>query len=207
VTKPGPSVNRDLVAALGRKAQRVGERAPSVRGADWRLATVTAVTTSGTVTADGIPNIRCLETYSTPAVGDVAVITHSSSGNWLAVGRLLTATGTGWSTLTPASGFTAGQGTLGPPQYRVINAWGTPRVELRGSFTATTAVTAGTTFTTVPTAARPSTTRTFPVARQYTATAKGTTRASVSTAGVMTIYGNASDETSWLCLDGCYYDL
>lgn len=205
--KPGPSINRDLVAAMRRQAQRAGEQTPAVRGADWRLATVTVVHTGGTVDADGIPDIRCMETYSTPAVGDVTIITQSSSGNWLAVGRLLTATGTAWTTLSAASGFTAGQGTLGPPQYRVINAYGTPRVELRGSFTATTAVTAGTTFTTVPAAARPSVTRTFPVARQYTATAKGTTRASVSTAGVMTIYGNTSDETSWLCLDGCYYDL
>lgn len=79
------SVHRDLAWALKQQATRAGEQAPSVRGADWRLATVTAVGT-GTVTADGL-TVRCMESYLFPAAGDVIVITQSSSGNWLAWGR------------------------------------------------------------------------------------------------------------------------
>lgn len=87
--KPGPSVNRDLVASLQRQAQRVGERSPSVRGADWRLATVTAVNTDGTIVADGI-TVRRLETYAQPAVGDIVVIDRNSAGNWCCRGRTAT---------------------------------------------------------------------------------------------------------------------
>ena len=56
---------RDLKSALQRQAQRAGERAPSVRGADWRMATVTAV-------------------------GDVTIISQSGNGNWIALGPLAT---------------------------------------------------------------------------------------------------------------------
>lgn len=86
----GHSVHRDLAWALKQQAQRAGEQAPAVRGADWRLATVTAVNTGGTVDADGIPAIRRLKSYTTPAVGDVIVISQSSSGNWIALGPLAT---------------------------------------------------------------------------------------------------------------------
>ncbi|GHD70111.1 hypothetical protein GCM10010317_076710 [Streptomyces mirabilis] len=82
----GHGVHRDLAWALKQQAQRAGEQAPSVRGADWRLATVTTVG-AGTVTADGIV-CRCLASYAAPTVGDVAVISQSSSGNWIALNRL-----------------------------------------------------------------------------------------------------------------------
>lgn len=85
--KSGHSVNRDLGAALKRAAQRTGEQTPAVRGADWRLATVTATGTGGTVTADGIV-CRRLASYTAPAVGQVIVISQSSSGNWIALGPL-----------------------------------------------------------------------------------------------------------------------
>ena len=87
MTKPGPSVHRDLAYALRQQAKRTGEQTPTVRGADWRQATVTAVGTDGTVTADGI-KCRCLASYQTPTVGDVAVISQSSNGNWIALNRL-----------------------------------------------------------------------------------------------------------------------
>lgn len=90
MTDTGPSqlaVHRELSSALRRQARRVGERTPSVRGGDWRLATVTTVNSNGTiVTTDGI-TARRLQSYQAPAVGDVIRIDQSSSGNWLAVGR------------------------------------------------------------------------------------------------------------------------
>lgn len=85
MTKSSHAGNRDLAGALKRQAKRTGEQTPSVRGSDWRLATVTAVG-AGTVTADGM-TVRCLETYSMPLVGDVIVISQSSNGNWIAHGR------------------------------------------------------------------------------------------------------------------------
>lgn len=98
----GHAITSDLTAALKRQAQRAGEQAPSVRGADWRLATVTAVAGDGTITADGITGIRCMEFYLNPAVGDVARIDLSSSGNQVAMGRLATAGASGWTTYAPA---------------------------------------------------------------------------------------------------------
>lgn len=92
MTRSGHSVNRELGAALKRASQRTGEQTPSVRGADWRLATVTAVNGDGTVEVDGVAgfDVRCLASYTTPAVDDVIVISQSSSGNWIALGPLAT---------------------------------------------------------------------------------------------------------------------
>lgn len=83
----GHSVHRDLAYALKQQVRRTGEQVPSVRGADWRLATVSAVPGDGTLTADGV-TCRCLNSYAAPKVGDVAVISESSSGNWIAIDRL-----------------------------------------------------------------------------------------------------------------------
>jgi hypothetical protein len=88
--RSGHSVNRDLGAALKRAAQRTGEQTPSVRGSDWAGAVVTAVNADGTVDAGDLEDVRCMETYIQPAVGDLIYITQSSSGNWLAWGRAAT---------------------------------------------------------------------------------------------------------------------
>ncbi len=207
--RPTPSVTRDLREALRAQARKAGEQTPSVRGSDWRLATVTAVNTDGTVDADGIPAIRCMEAYTLPAVGDLIAIDQNSSGNWLARGRLATATGTAWTALTPAAGFTAGQGSLDVAQFRIITpAGGWRRVELRGALTSTTNLTAPTVCTTFPAAARPANPRTWAVARNYSADTKGTVRVELAASGTLTVYASATTSiTTWLCLDGCYYDL
>ncbi|WP_405964856.1 hypothetical protein OG713_34975 [Streptomyces sp. NBC_00723] len=80
-------VHRDLAWALKEQSRRAGAEDPNVRGGDWRMATVTAVNADGTVDADGIPSIRCDESYLLPTVGDIIVITQSGSGNWFAWGR------------------------------------------------------------------------------------------------------------------------
>ena len=84
------STHRDLAYALRQQARRAGEQSPTVRGGDWRLATVTAVNGDGTVDADGIEDIRRLASYTAPAVGQVIVIGQSSSGNWITLGPLAT---------------------------------------------------------------------------------------------------------------------
>ncbi|MFD9150597.1 hypothetical protein [Streptomyces diastaticus] len=80
---------QDLAAALQRQAVRKVAAAPAARGADWRMATVTAVHSDGTVTADGIV-CRRLETYSAPAVGDLIIISQSGAGSWITLGRTAT---------------------------------------------------------------------------------------------------------------------
>lgn len=83
------AIHRDLKSALQQQARRTGEQAATVRGSDWRLATVTAVGTTGTVTADGM-TIRCAESYLLPTVGDVIVVDQNSAGNLITRGRLAT---------------------------------------------------------------------------------------------------------------------
>lgn len=101
VNRPAPAVHRDLAWALKQQATRAGEHAPSVRGADWRLATVTLVNGDGTVAAEGIPAIRRLETYRNPAAGDLIVIEQASNGNWISPGRTAAATDNQFTTFTP----------------------------------------------------------------------------------------------------------
>lgn len=149
MTQSSQGVHRDLSLALKQQAKRAGERAPSVRGADWRQATVTAVNTDGTVDADGIPSIRRLQAFTDPAVGDTIVISQSGAGNWLALGRLATSVGE-WTALPFASGFSAAP-TYQVPQYRIVGR----TVHIRGSFTKSSTLVSGDVFTTVPTAIRP----------------------------------------------------
>lgn len=128
--KSAHASTRGLAAALKKNARKVGEAAPSVRGADWRLASVTAVGT-GTITADGL-TIRCHEIYFNPAVGDTAIVTQSGNGNWLALGRMATIATTTWTTASLATGFTHDGNSNGQVQYRSVVIGGTRYMEWRG---------------------------------------------------------------------------
>lgn len=99
--KSGHGTHRDLAWALKQQAARTGQSTPAVRGADWRLATVTAVGSDGTVTADGVV-CRRLETYTMPLVGDVIVITQAGIGNYTTLGRIDSGSGTGWQSYPAA---------------------------------------------------------------------------------------------------------
>jgi hypothetical protein len=209
--RPALAVNRDLVTAMKAQAKRTGEESPSVRGADWRLATVTAVNTDGTVEVDAAMNVRRLDIYQAPVVGDVIVISQSSSGNWVTFGRTAAApapAGT-WTTIPLASGFTSTHTVFGPAQYRIVTAYGSTRVELRGSVDATSSVTAQANFSTaLPTAARPSVVRTWIGRRNYSVDTKGIVPMEIQTGGVMSVFGSANpSHTDWFALDGCHYDL
>jgi hypothetical protein len=209
--RPALAVHRDLVTALKGQAKRTGEESPSVRGADWRLATVTAVNTDGTVEVDSAMDVRRMDAYQAPTVGDVVVISQSSSGNWVAFGRTAGATDpTGaWTTIPLASGFTSTHTVFGPAQYRIVTAYGSTRVELRGSVDCASSVTTQTNFSTeLPTAARPTVTRTWVGRRNYSVDTKGIIPMEISTGGVMNVFGSASpSQTDWFALDGCHYYL
>ncbi|MGW0905047.1 hypothetical protein [Streptomyces sp. NPDC002853] len=101
---------RQLADALQQQAVNAGATATSVRGSDWRLATVQTVNAGGTVVTDDGITVRQMETYTLPQVGDVIAITQSSSGNWLAWGR--TSNGDpGWTATTLGTGYTQGNTT------------------------------------------------------------------------------------------------
>lgn len=209
--RPGLAVRRDLVAALRAQAKRTGEESPSVRGSDWRLATVTAVNTDGTVQVDTAMNVRRMDTYQAPAVNDVVVICQSSSGNWITFGRTAGAADPvgAWTSIPLASGFTSTHTVFGPAQYRIVTAYGSTRVELRGSVDCTSSVTTQTSFSTaLPAAARPAVQRTWVGRRNYSVDTKGVVPMEISTGGVMNVFGSASpSQTDWFALDGCHYYL
>lgn len=210
MTKSSHATTKDLAWAMAQRAKRAGEQAPTVRGSNWRLATVTAVGTDGTVTADGLI-YRRMETYQAPVIGDVIVVSQSSSGSLIAHGRMAgtTAPNSAWTAIPLASGFTSTHTVFGPAQYRIVTAFGGTRVELRGSVDATSSVTAQTNFSTaLPAAARPSVTRTWVGRRNYSLDTKGVAVMEIQTSGVMSVFGSASpSQTDWFALDGCYYDL
>lgn len=195
-------VNRDLVAALKSQSTRAGEQAPSVRGADWRTATVTAVG-AGTITADGIV-ARCMERYALPAIGDVAVISQSSNGNWIALGRLAS-TGTAWANLTLASGYIN-------PGHGYTASWmrDGSRIHLRGriGLTGGGGMPNATTMATIPAAIRPA----GGVAVGW-ATARdnglypSVTRVEITDSGVLRTYDLSTPLPTWIALDGINYTI
>jgi hypothetical protein len=199
--KPAPAIQRDLAAAISRKAQRVGEQTPSVRGSDWMGATVTAVNGDGTVDADGIEDIRCMETYSQPAVGDLIYVTQSSSGNWLAWGRS-TAANQDWATLTLASGFqNPGHG------YNAGYLREGRRIWLRGRIGPTSGTIAdGATLLTLPAAIRPSETAAWAVTRDASVSPAVVRLEIVPTTGVLRTY-QSSNLPLWVALDGISYTI
>ncbi|MET8079978.1 hypothetical protein [Streptomyces sp. NPDC005303] len=200
--KSALAVNRSLVAAVARKAQRVGEAAPSVRGSDWRLAVVTADNGDGTIAADGIPNIRCMESYVQPAVGDLIRIDQSSSGNWLAMGRAATTPQT-WTTLTLASGYqNPGHG------YTAAYLREGRRIWLRGRISPTSGTIAdGATLLTLPAAIRPegATAISWSVSRDA-AVVPAAIRLEILTTGVIRTF-QSSNLPTWVALDGISYTI
>ncbi|OUD04709.1 hypothetical protein [Streptomyces swartbergensis] len=200
MTKPGPSMHRDLASALKQQAKRAGERAPSVRGADWRTATVTAENGDGTVDADGVPDIRCMETYSQPAVGDLIAITQSSSGNWLAWGRTTT-TDPDWTPLTLAAGYTnPGHG------YTASYLRAGRRIWMRGRIGPTSGtIPDGDTLATIPSAIRPGVAVAWAVARDAGAM-PSVCRLEITAAGALRTFQSTNLPT-WVCLDGISYTI
>lgn len=198
--RPAPAVTRDLKAALRRQAQRVGEETPAVRGSDWRLAVVTEDNADGTVAADGIPSIRCMETYVLPTVGDVIVIDQNSAGNWLAWGRTATAS-QGWTNLTLAAGYSnPGHGWTASYLREGRRIW------MRGRIgPASGGIADGDTLLTVPAAIRPGVAVGWAVARDASVV-PATCRLEITAAGALRTF-QSSNLPSWVALDGISYTI
>jgi hypothetical protein len=217
--KSAHASTRDLAAALKASAQRTGEQAPSVRGADWRTATVTAVD-AGTITADGI-TARCMETYQ-PLVGDTAVISQSSNGNWIAFGRLSSGN-PGWVQPSLGTGYTQGNTTStgnlnGPIRYRRILVQGTWFLEWDGGANRTSgAQTDNILLAALGTANRPAARASFVTARNATAITGVAASTSVyhslkvdfqQDGTVSLVTATAGDqEATWFSLKGIRYPL
>ncbi|GHG02591.1 hypothetical protein [Streptomyces filamentosus] len=135
----------DLAAALRRNTLGAARANPGVKGADFHLATVSAVGSDGTVTTtDGII-ARRMETYLAPVVGDLIVVTVSGKGSWLALGRTAPSdAGTAWVSYTPtfvsAGGGAAAGNALVDAKYTLRGDECTVRL----SFVAGTTTTFGT---------------------------------------------------------------
>lgn len=143
----------DLADILHAQVRQASDQDPSIRGADWRLAVVASIQTTGTVTTtDGVV-ARRTDLYVTPVVGDTIILTVSGMGNWLALCRLAPVTTAGtWQTLTYSGTWSAWGSPYYSPAYR-INGDGT--VSLSGLARAPAATTGLSTVATLPTAARP----------------------------------------------------
>ncbi|GAP46859.1 hypothetical protein [Streptomyces azureus] len=181
------------------EAVRAGANSPAVRGSDWRLATVTAVNPNGTVDADGIDDIRCIDTYTLPAVGDVIRIDQSSSGNWLAMGTL--ATVSGWTTLALAAGYTN-------PGHGYTASWMREgrRIWMRGRIGPTSGtIPDGDTLATIPTAIRPGVAVAWAVARDAGAM-PAVCRLEITAAGALRTFQSTNLPT-WVSLDGLSYTI
>lgn len=182
------------------EAARSGQNTPSVRGSDWQLATVTAVNADGTVEVDGDMDVRCMDTYALPAIGDVVVIGQNSSGNWLAWGRTAT-TPQGWTNLTLAAGMTnPGHGWTASYLREGRRIW------LRGRVGPTTGTIAdGETILTLPAAIQPGVSVAWAVARDASV-APATIRVEITPAGVVRTY-QTTNLPEWVALDGITYTI
>ncbi|MEU3990079.1 hypothetical protein AB0F24_17180 [Streptomyces platensis] len=194
------AIHADLADALRRQAAQAGADSPAVRGSDWRQAIVATVNTDGTVvTSDGII-ARRMATYVTPTAGETIVVSISSSGNWLAHGRIAATTTAGtWQTLTLSGGWTTFGSPYWTPSYR-INGDGT--VSLSGLAKAPASAATPQTLCTLPAAITPTSKSRFP-----TEVATGIHGVlDVNTSGALQIQ-DYSGNAGWAALDGVQYRL
>ncbi|MFC8273739.1 hypothetical protein ACFUJR_14700 [Streptomyces sp. NPDC057271] len=154
------ALSLQLADAVRQQAVAAGQESTTVRGSDWRMATVATVGTDGTVTTtDGIV-ARRMDTYASPAVSDLIYITISSAGNWAAWGRAAPSTTAGtWQALSFAGSWSAWGSPYYTPAYRIN---GDRTVQMCGLARAPAATTGASTVGTLPTAARPASKVRFP---------------------------------------------
>lgn len=198
-----------VLAAAGRRKAAAD---PLVRGADWRTATVATVGTDATVTTtDGVP-CRRMGTYTRPQVGDQIVITRSGAGNWVAIGPLAGASDGAWSTPALATGYTGNGNNQGTPQYKVVNRYGDLAVVWRGGLSVTyssgSPVNSGNFLAAMlPTAARPSGTRTMTVACSASTSTSLSVKVDFTSTGGTVVVVQTGVTPPWISLNNVVYFL
>jgi len=199
-----------LADAIAGNARRQGETTPAVRGADWQVATVTAVNvTAGTVDC-GTIRARRLDSYQSPTVGDKIIISKNGTGNWVALGRNSTGTDTAWTQPTLAAGFSHNANDQGNVRYRIQRIGGTPFMQWRGGLGIT--YPSGGLFLSaaLPTAARPATLRTVPAACSGSSSTQNTMKIDFAASGTAQVVGFTTGGTNnppWVSLNGIQYPL
>lgn len=194
------AIHADLADAMRQQALQAGASSPDVRGSDWRQAIVSTVGNDGTVTtSDGII-ARRMATYVTPTAGETIVVSISSSGNWLAHGRIAPVTTAGtWQPLTLSGGWTTFGSPYWTPSYR-LNGDGT--VSLSGLAKAPASAATPQTLCTLPAAITPTSKSRFP-----TEVANGIHGAlDINVSGALQIQ-DYSGNAGWAALDGVQYRL
>jgi len=144
------ATSAQVAQAVAAAAVQAGQDTPTVRGADWQTATVTAVNADGTVSCGTAIRARRLESYQLPVVGDQIMLTRSGTGSWIAVGRTATTT-PAWTPLSLASGWTANANYYTP----ACRVWPDGTAGLCGLSSMSGTLTSGTTVATLPAVARP----------------------------------------------------
>ena len=202
------SMAAQLADAVHGLVERKGSSTPAVRGAEWRTGVVTAVgTTAGTVDVGDV-RARRLESYQSPSVGDLIVITQSGSGNWVALGRTSTGADTAWANIGnfSANWSSARTNGGGVAQYRLITVAGTPYLELSGeiNYSGSLGTGSATPFT-LPVGARPSSRRGYVGSKTTAGGNTGKYRADINTDGTVVIWDHAAAAATspWFFLDGC----
>lgn len=216
------SMAAQLAEAVHGLVERKGSASPAVRGAEWRTGVVTAVgVTAGTVDVGDI-RARRLESYQSPTVGDLVVITQSGSGNWVALGRTSTGADTAWTQPSLATGFAHDGNSNGNVQYRVVLIGGTRFMQLRGGVGITYASNAiqnsGDILASALSASfRPPSTRSMAAACSVSSSSSQSVKVDARTDGQLRIVGtttSTSDTYStpiirppWVSLNGLQYSL
>jgi hypothetical protein len=188
----------DLADTLYAQVRQASDQDPSIRGADWRLATVASIQATGTVTTtDGVV-ARRTDLYVTPVVGDTIILTVSGMGNWLALCRTAPASTAGtWQALPYSGTWSAWGGGYLTPGYR-INGDGT--VSLCGLAKAPASTTGASTLATLPVGARPTAT----VRLDITVNSGLHAALEISTAGTLLV-ADFVGTALWAALDGATF--
>lgn len=200
MTSSRPASVADLAGAMVAAATTAGAASTAVRGADWRLGVVTAVRADGTIDVGEIRARRIGSAYPNPTVGDTAVITQNSAGNWLALGATAEDSG-GWTNLTLNS-------TYINPGHGYSASWSREgkRVWLRGHIGRTSGTIANAaTIATIPSAIRPAggTHWSWAAARDSNVY-PAVIRLEITDVGALRTY-QTSNLPEWVSLDGCTY--
>lgn len=153
-------------------------------------------------------------TITSPVAGMLAYLTdlHTWTGYdgtaWVAL-----AAGTqSWTTPTLATGYTGNGNSNGTPQYRIVNLFGDQVVMWRGGLSVTYSggapVNSGNFLhDTLPTAARPTTTRTVTAACSATSSESLSVKVDFIADGTTKIVTQASVQPPWVSLNNVMYSL
>lgn len=154
-------------------------------------------------------------TLTSPTDGMVAylateqLITARVGGTWVTIGSSVSS----WTNITLVSGFAHNGNSNGNVQYRRINLFGEPSVQLQGALSVTygPAIPNSGVFTAspLPTEARPASLRTVVIPCSDNSSERITLKLDAKTGGHLEIYGtnSSTNRPPWIGFNGVFYSL